>query len=65
MIDGAVAATGGPQAYAAKKAFDMATGTTARTVVGKALMEAGRKDLSSRLMRQSVANITRPEVPEE
>lgn len=57
MIDGAVAATGGPQAYALKKGFDVATGTGARTLVGKALMEAGKKDVASRLVRQSAADM--------
>lgn len=70
MIDGAVAAVGGPKAYIAKKAYDVASGTAAKTLVGRALMEAGRKDLASRLSRQAIAAPTRnpgaPEaVPEE
>lgn len=59
MIDGAVAASGGPQAYAVKKGFDMATGTTARTIVGNALIKAGQNDLASRLARQTAAKLAK------
>lgn len=73
IIDGAVAAGGGPKAYAVKKGFDLATGTAARTLAGRALMEAGKHDLASRLARQSFAATQRPsplqpeeeEIPQE
>lgn len=65
IIDGAVAAAGGPKAYVIKKGFDLATGPAARTLVGKALMEAGKKDLAARLLRQSVIETQRPEVSDE
>lgn len=67
VVDGAIAAggalaggvMGAATGYAGKKAFDLATGATARTIAGKALMEAGKHDLMSRLARQSTAAIAR------
>lgn len=57
MIDGAVLAAGGPAAYAKKKAFDLAISPAAKTAVGRALMEAGRKDVANRLARQSLREV--------
>lgn len=56
------AVTGGPvgaaKAAAVNKAYKVATGATARTAVGRALMEAGRKDVANRLVRQTIAGAT-------
>lgn len=50
MIDGAVLATGNVKALALKKAYDVATSPAARTAIGKALMEAGRKGVANRMI---------------
>lgn len=59
MIDGAVLAGGGVGGIAAKKGFDIATSPFAKTVVGRALMEAGKRDLVDRLTRQALSGQTR------
>lgn len=72
-IDAAVvaggAAAGGPvgaaKAALANKAYQIATGAGARTAVGRALMEAGKRDLTNRMVRQTVAGIKRPAVVDE
>lgn len=63
VVDGAVLAGGGAPALAAKKAYDIATGTTARTAVGRALMAAGKHDIASRAARQGIATATRAPAP--
>lgn len=64
MIDGAVAATGGPKAYAVKKGLDWLVSPASRTYVGKALMEAGKADLASRMARQAIIKTSKgKEVP--
>lgn len=57
-IEGAVLATGGIKAAAAKKAFEMAVSPGSRTIVGKALMEAGRKNLVEDSARRLFINAT-------
>lgn len=59
IIDGAVAATGGISGYAAKKGYDIATSPGVKTMVGRALMEAGKKDLASRTARQGLIELER------
>lgn len=56
-IDALTLALGGPKAYAVKKAYDVATGPYAKTVAGKALMEAGKTDVVNRLSRQVLADV--------
>lgn len=71
MIDGAVLAGGGVKGVALKKSYDIATSPFAKTVVGRALMEAGKHDLVNRVSRQMLAAPTRsapkqePEEPQE
>jgi hypothetical protein len=60
MVDGAILAVGGLKAAAVKKGFDLAVSPTAKTAVGRALMEAGKRDLANRIVRQSVATAARP-----
>lgn len=54
MIDGALLGGVGVKGLAAKKAFDMATSTQARTLVGKALMEAGKNGISDAVARKAI-----------
>lgn len=55
-IDGAVAAIGGVKGYAVKKGYDMAVSPLAKTVVGKALMGAGKSDMVNRLIQRGFVN---------
>lgn len=63
QIDGAILATGGLKAAALKKGYDLATSPYARTAVGKALMTAGRSNLTNSLARQAVVESARPPQP--
>lgn len=65
MIDGAVAAAGGPKAYAAKKGFDLATGAAAKTAVGKAFMQAGRTGVANAITRRGIVEAGRAPQKEE
>lgn len=47
MIDGAVLASGGLKAAAVKKSYDIATSPFMKTLVGNALMEAGKNGLAT------------------
>lgn len=62
------AAVGGPmgalKAAAANKAYNIATGTRARTLVGRAFMEAGKQDVASRLARQALVTSERQMAPQ-
>ena len=64
-IDGAVLAVGGVKAAVVKKGYELATGPAARTAVGKALMEAGKRDVVNRVTRQGLAGAMRPPAIEE
>ena len=63
LIDGAVLATGGIKGAAVKKGFDMATSPYAKTLVGKALMEAGRNGIASGLANRTLIDLNQPEPP--
>lgn len=54
MIDGAVLATGGIKGEVIKKGYELATSPYAKTLVGKALMSAGKDGLATGLVNQGV-----------
>lgn len=56
MVDGAVLAMGGIKAEAVKKGFDLATSPYAKTLVGKALMTAGKNGLATGLTNRVLIN---------
>lgn len=62
MIDGAVLAAGGVKAAIAKKGYDIATTPFMKTMVGKALMEAGKKGFAGDLARRGLISSQQPEV---
>lgn len=59
IIDGAVLATGGLHGAAVKKGYDIATSPFAKTVVGKALMEAGKAGLVDAVARRQLIDSQR------
>lgn len=69
MIDGAVMAASGLKGAAVKKGFDLATSAYSKTLVGKALMSAGRNGiatgLANRTLIDQMGQQSNPPDPEE
>ncbi len=70
MIDGAVLAAGGVKGAVVKKGFDFATSPYAKTLVGKALMSAGRNGVATGLANRTLIDTMqgpdqKPPEPEE
>lgn len=65
MIDAAAFGVAGLPGLLKKKAFDLAIGPYGRTIVGKALMDAGKQGVAGALTRQALIKPGQPDQPSE
>lgn len=63
MIDGAVLASSGLKGAAIKKGYELATSPYMKTVVGNALMQAGKEGLRRTMLNRAIINARGAKIP--